>query len=110
MLAWAKGTKKPKTETFVIRKKNREELLRKSVDTGAFEVVIQDRVSKQNGVTTIDTGKKKFEVDSKKSPFEVRKKSEIQPTTVVTRGMASKKLSMSLKTQLCQCGEKWISR
>ena len=30
------------TDTFVIRKKNREDLLRKSVDTGAFEVVIQD--------------------------------------------------------------------
>ena len=59
------------TDTFVIRKKNREELLRKSVDTGAFEVVIQDRVTEQNGVKTIDTGKKKFEVDNKMSPFEV---------------------------------------
>merc|ERR1712123_281287 len=85
LLAWAKGTKKPKTETFVIRKKNREELLRKSVDTGTFEVVIQDRVTKQNGVTTIDTGTKKFQVAKKKSPFEVRKTSEIQPETVVTR-------------------------
>merc|ERR1712123_434350 len=85
LLAWAKGTKKPKTETFVIRKKNREELLRKSVDTGTFEVVIQDRVTKQNGVTTIDTGTKKFPVAKKKSPFEVRKTSEIQPETVVTR-------------------------
>ena len=55
----------------MIRKKNREELLRKSVDTGTFEVVIQDRVTKQNGVTTIDTGTKKFQVAKKKSPFEV---------------------------------------
>ena len=59
------------TDTFVIRKKNREELLRKSVDTGAFEVVIQDRVTEQNGVKTINTGKKKFEVDNRKSQFEV---------------------------------------
>ena len=28
LLAWAKGTRKKKTETFVVRKKNREELLR----------------------------------------------------------------------------------
>ena len=68
------GTRKPKTETFVIRKKNREELLRKSVDTGAFEVVIEDRVTmQQNGVKTINTGKKKFEVDSNKASFEVER-------------------------------------
>eukprot|EP00092_Neocalanus_flemingeri_P006024 GFUD01006492.1.p1 GENE.GFUD01006492.1~~GFUD01006492.1.p1 ORF type:complete len:1066 (-),score=329.83 GFUD01006492.1:50-3049(-) len=96
LLAWAKGTRKPKTETFVVRKKNREQLLRKSVDTGTFEVVIQDKAAQQNGVTTnetgkkkgvttIDTGKKKLAIDSKKSAFEVQKKGEIQQSTVVTK-------------------------
>merc|ERR1712013_370861 len=93
LLAWAKGTKKPMTDTFVIRKKNREELLRKSVDTGAFEVVIQDRVTEQNGVKTINTGKKKFEVDNRKSQFEVCKTSEIHPETIVTQEWIEKAIS-----------------
>jgi len=76
LLAWAKGTKKPKTETFVLRKKNREDLLKKSVDTGAFEIVIKDKIVQENGAETMTTGKKKIEIEQK---------SDMQQATVVSK-------------------------
>merc|ERR1719427_886366 len=43
LLAWAKGTKKPKTETFVVRSKKREDVLKRAVDIGGVEMVIQEK-------------------------------------------------------------------
>jgi len=85
LLAWAKGTKKSKTQTMVVRMKKREDTIKKAVDHSNMDIVIEDKVITNNGITTINTGTKKFQVDNNKSPFEVRKKSVIQPSTIVTR-------------------------
>ena len=37
------GTKKPKTETFVVRSKKREDVLKRAVDIGGVEMVIQEK-------------------------------------------------------------------
>merc|ERR1719500_1247509 len=47
LLAWAKGTKKPKTETFVVRSKKREDVLKRAVDIGGVEMVIQEKAKKE---------------------------------------------------------------
>lgn len=90
LLAWAKGTKKSKTQTMVVRMKKREDTIKKAVDHSNMDIVIEDKVVTTNGITTINTGTKKFQVDNNKSPFEVRKKSVIQPSTVVTRAWLEK--------------------
>ena len=78
LLAWAKSTKNQnKTQTFVVKKKKREEVLKQSVDTddSNFEVIIQEKVSEkteENGVTHIKTSNRTFEVEQKKQTFEVR--------------------------------------
>jgi len=99
LLAWAKATKADntnKTKTFVIkkqRKEEQEEVLKQSLDytnNDNFEVIIQEKSQvttqeEDNGVTKIKTGKKTFEVQSKASTFEVRKKSVIHPSTNITK-------------------------
>ena len=50
LLAWAKSTRnKNTTQTFVVKKKKREEVLRQSVNTNHenFEVIIQEKVSQK---------------------------------------------------------------
>merc|ERR1719500_1690248 len=47
LLAWAKGTKKPKTETFVVRSKKREDVLKRAVDIGGVEMVIEEKAKKE---------------------------------------------------------------
>merc|ERR1719239_771367 len=46
LLAWAKGTRKAKTETFVVRSKKREDVLKRAVDIGGVEMVIQEKAEK----------------------------------------------------------------
>ena len=41
------GTKKPKTETFVVRSKKREDVLKRAVDIGGVEMVIQEKAKKE---------------------------------------------------------------
>ena len=50
LLAWAKATRnKDTTQTFVVKKKKREEVLRQSVNTNLenFEVIIQEKVAQK---------------------------------------------------------------
>merc|ERR1711971_713314 len=46
LLAWAKGTRKAKTETFVVRSKKREDVLKRAVDIGGVEMVIEEKAKK----------------------------------------------------------------
>merc|ERR1719209_90985 len=47
LLAWAKGTRKAKTETFVVRTKKREDVLKRAVDIGGVEMVIEEKAKKE---------------------------------------------------------------
>merc|ERR1719391_1328802 len=47
LLAWAKGTRKAKTETFVVRSKKREDVLKRAVDIGGVEMVIEEKAKKE---------------------------------------------------------------
>ncbi len=94
LLAAAKKTRKPKTETFIIRTKKRQESIRKAVDYSAMAIVIEDKnktatkTSSQPGTKTIKTGGRTFEVSkAAANAFQVRKDSMIQPAseTVVTK-------------------------
>ena len=41
------GTRKAKTETFVVRSKKREDVLKRAVDIGGVEMVIEEKVKKE---------------------------------------------------------------
>ena len=65
LLAWAKSTKnKNTTQTFVVKKKKREEVLRQSVNTNLenFEVIIQEKVSQKVEKEESTVGKPAFMV------------------------------------------------
>ena len=60
LLAWAKGkwtesfklelfpgTRKPKTETFVVRSKKREDVIKRAVDIGGVQMIIAEKAVKQ---------------------------------------------------------------
>ncbi len=88
LLKIAKSTRKPKTETFVIRAKKKQESFRKAVDFNSMNIVIEDK-DKKGGVGA-DSSNKRFQVSQSSSPrdtFQVRKTSVIQPAseTVVTK-------------------------
>merc|ERR1719209_552263 len=53
LLAWAKGTKKPKTETFVVRSKKREDVLKRAVDIGGVDMVIEEKTKKEEKVPVV---------------------------------------------------------
>ena len=40
------GTRKAKTETFVVRSKKREDVLKRAVDIGGVEMVIEEKAKK----------------------------------------------------------------
>ena len=44
------GTRKAKTETFVVRSKKREDVLKRAVDIGGVEMVIEEKVKKEKVV------------------------------------------------------------
>ena len=65
LLAWAKSTRnKNTTQTFVVKKKKREEVLRQSVNTNLdnFEVIIQEKVSEKVEKEESTVGKPVFMV------------------------------------------------
>ena len=69
LLAWAKSTKnKNTTQTFVVKKKKREEVLRQSVNTNLenFEVIIQEKVSQKVEKEESTVGKPAFMVSGLK--------------------------------------------
>ena len=41
------GTRKAKTETFVVRSKKREDVLKRAVDIGGVEMVIEEKAKKE---------------------------------------------------------------
>ena len=91
LLDAAKKTRKPKTETFIIRTKKRQESIKKAIDFNAMAIVIEDKNKIKEGpggAKTIKSMGRTFEV-SKAAPnaFQVRKASVIQPAseTVVTK-------------------------
>ena len=87
LLAWAKGTKKSKTETMKVREKKRVDNTWRAVNLGAMEVVIEGTV-KEGKEKVITNGHREFKVSSSQERgFQVRKTSTIQPVseTVVTR-------------------------
>merc|ERR1719209_2562150 len=53
LLAWAKGTKKPKTESFVVRSKKREDVLKRAVDIGGVDMVIEEKTKKEEKVPVV---------------------------------------------------------
>merc|ERR1719209_2745961 len=53
LLAWAKGTRKAKTETFVVRSKKREDVLKRAVDIGGVEMVIEEKTKKEEKVPVV---------------------------------------------------------
>ena len=93
LLAAAKMTRKPKTETFIIRSKKRQESIKRAVDYNAVAIVIEDKNAKPRaegpgGAKTIRSGGRTFEVSKEATnAFTVRKASVIQPAseTVVTK-------------------------
>ena len=85
LLAWAKSSKKKKTNTMVIREKKKLDMFKKAVDVDAVPIIIEDGFDpKPVAVATSP----RFQVKpAKKETFQVRKRSVIQPVseTVVTR-------------------------
>merc|ERR1719167_1271949 len=53
LLAWAKGTRKAKTETFVVRTKKREGVIKRAVDIGGVEMVIEEKAKKEEKVPVV---------------------------------------------------------
>merc|ERR1719167_12762 len=53
LLAWAKGTRKAKTETFVVRTKKREDVIKRAVDIGGVEMVIEEKTKKEEKVPVV---------------------------------------------------------
>ena len=41
------GTRKPKTETFVVRSKKREDVIKRAVDIGGVQMIIAEKAVKQ---------------------------------------------------------------
>ena len=85
LLAWAKSSKKKKTNTMVIREKKKLDMFKKAVDVDAVPIIIEDGFDSKPMTVTSSP---RFQVKpAKKETFQVRKRSVIVPVseTVVTR-------------------------
>ena len=51
------GTRKAKTETFVVRSKKREDVLKRAVDIGGVEMVIEEKVKKEKEKVVVNEEK-----------------------------------------------------
>jgi len=92
LLQAARATRKPKTETFIIRTKQREDSIKRAVDVSAKTIVIEDSDTPTalagGEKKTIRTAGRAFEISAASAnTFSVRKESVIQPAseTVVTK-------------------------
>ena len=47
------GTRKAKTETFVVRTKKREDVIKRAVDIGGVEMVIEEKTKKEEKVPVV---------------------------------------------------------
>ena len=47
------GTRKAKTETFVVRTKKREDVIKRAVDIGGVEMVIEEKAKKEEKVPVV---------------------------------------------------------
>jgi len=78
LLAWAKSTRKPKTETMVVRQKKRDDKIRQAVDFGGVNVVVSDKAAQKKAAAPAEEKK------TTSSPFKKPVKAKVDSAAVTT--------------------------
>ena len=113
------GTRKAKTETFVVRTKKREDVIKRAVDIGGVEMVIEEKAKKEEKVPVVQEKTMAPQVHSMTPAAKNSNKSDLSCSihdisqfwfTTTCKKYANKCVNLRQKKQICSKEEAAVTR